>query len=395
MSGMQRFYDQEGEYVAIEDLIDHVRSHPLSTGRIIPMIIWGGFGVGKTAQIKNYGKSRGLEVRTYHPAHDVNGADIVGKAYHDQDSNETKYALPAWLPTEEDVPNGVLFIDELNRAPQEVLAGLMEPLGEGTIAQSGWKLPSGWNIIAAANPSEMGYMVQDLDEAMVDRMLHYAPGWDARHWGHWAGNNSIQKDIIDFALRHQGGLVSTGEAQLPLEIENKLRTTPRTLEYVSALYEEGMPEGLLRVVSQGLMGRDAAEAFVEMAQSESKPLAPEMILAEPRVDQNGQAFYAYEDLVYAWLREPTLGEEFLRVSTEMLVVHLIDKPSPSDDPRENRSGSLIGRYLALLPANLKEEALKSFTRSAPQWKNVLQAAMLGWSEVLSKQQKVFIQSKTS
>ena len=195
----------------------------------------GGMICHNTQSIKSYGKTRDLEVRTYHPAHDVNGADIVGKAYHDEESDETRYALPAWLPTEDDAPEGLLFIDELNRAPQEVLAGLMEPLGEGTIAQSGWELPRGWNIVAAANPSEMGYMVQDLDEAMVDRMLHYAPGWDARHWGSWAQSADLPPEIIDFALRHQGGLVVTGESQLPLEIEQKLRTTPRTLEYMGAL----------------------------------------------------------------------------------------------------------------------------------------------------------------
>lgn len=536
---MRRFYDIEGDFVPIDQLIDWVRAHPLRDGRILPIIIWGGFGVGKcvgpdtvisllhgtqkasdlwqqyhtstqsdpsggewsepseplsvpswdgsrirkgevvrlfrqrvqesgrritlengrsllstrrhrfwtpggwcadlqtgsqvaseegqwlrvissetevidgwvydlevrdfhsylaeglishnTQSIKSYGAQRNIEIRTYHPAHDVNGADIVGKAYHDEESDETRYALPAWLPTEDDAPEGMLFIDELNRAPQEVLAGLMEPLGEGTIAQSNWKLPRGWNIIAAANPSEMGYMVQDLDEAMVDRMIHYAPGWDARYWGIWAEGAGLPQEIIDFALRYQGGLVTTGETQLPLEIENKLRTTPRTLEYMGALYEPGMPEGLFRVCSQGLMGRDASEALRLLVEESDRPLEAEQILSEPLALQDGSSFYPYEEPINRWLQNNISGEDLIRSSSEKLVMSLVEEQPLGDTPREDRRASLAGRYLAYLPPHLRQVALKSFQRSAPQWIPLLEEAILAWSEVLARQQKVFTQ----
>ena len=537
-SSMRRFYDIEGDFVPIDQLIDWVRAHPLRDGRILPIIIWGGFGVGKcvaprtrvslswgelpaediwrqyhtstagspeegqwsapseeillpawdgrqivqgrvkhlyrqrvlemgrrlklqdgtsllstrkhrfwtpggwrrdlregemvlrngawvrvvhseleildgwvydlevedfhsylaegvvshnTQSIKAYGRERDIEIRTYHPAHDVNGADIVGKAYHDEESDETRYALPAWLPTEDDPPEGMLFIDELNRAPQEVLAGLMEPLGEGTIAQSGWKLPRGWNIVAAANPSEMGYMVQDLDEAMVDRMIHYAPGWDARHWGLWAESAGVPREIVDFALRYQGGLVTTGETQLPLEIENKLRTTPRTLEYIGALYEPGMPAGLFRVCSQGLMGRDAAEAFRLLVEENEEPLAAEQILSEPLPMQDGSHFYSYEEPVNRWLQNSISGEDLIRSSSEKLVMSLVGENPLGSTPKEDRRASLAGRYLAYLPPHLRQVALKSFQRSAPQWIPLLEESILAWSEVLARQQKVFTQ----
>lgn len=537
-SSMRRFYDIEGDYVPIETLIDWVRSHPLRDGRILPIIIWGGFGVGKcvdgqteisltgcrapiadlwnrlaenirgeplagqwadsreelflpswnedgleesrvlslyrqrvqevgveielrngrsvratrrhrfwtdrgwraapqigqeivcddgrwspvvrrepiwlddwvydlevenlhsyvaggivshnTQSIKSYARSREIEIRTYHPAHDVNGADIVGKAYRDENTDETRYALPAWLPTEDDPPKGMLFIDELNRAPQEVLAGLMEPLGEGTIAQSEWKLPQGWNIVAAANPSEMGYMVQDLDEAMVDRMIHYAPGWDARYWGLWAEEAGLSPDIIDFALRHQGGLVTTGETQLPLEIENKLRTTPRTLEYMGALYEPDMPEGLFRVCSQGLMGREASAALDQLVQSSEKPLSPEDILSEPIETDSGHV-YRYEETVSRWLSDPVEGEELIRSTAERLAMELVRYSPEGATPREDRRAALAGRFLAFLPPHLRSVAMQSIARSAPEWIPLLEESILAWSEVLARQQKIFTQ----
>jgi hypothetical protein len=358
----------------------------------------GGICTHNTQQIKAYGKARGIPVRTYAPAHDVNGSDIVGTAYRDPETNETRYALPEWLPTEDDPPEGVLFIDELNRAPQEVLAGLMEPLGEGTIAQSGWTLPRGWNIIAAANPSEMGYMVQDLDEAMVDRMVHYAPGWDARQWGRWAKSAGLDPSIVDFALRNQGkngqhGLVVSGEHQLPLEIQNKLRCTPRTLEYMSALYEPGMDEGLLRVCAEGLMGREGAEAFIEQLAEAERPLEAEFVLGEPWQPPpdssgiSGPMIYPYDDAVDRWSRDQITGDDLLMATAERLVIHLIGAELVSQEVKHNRTANLAGRFLARLPEHHRDATLESIGRSALPWLKIVQEATLGWQTALARQHR--------
>lgn len=388
---MQRFYEQEGEFVTLETLIDWVRAHPLRSGRMVPLIIWGGFGIGKTQQIKAYGDARNIKVITYAPAHDVDGSSIVGESYRDPETNQTTYAWPNWLPTEEkDGPKGVLFIDELNRANQEVLAGLMEPLGEGTIAQSGWKLPPGWNIVAAANPSEMGYMVQELDEAMVDRMIHYAPGWDARHWGKWAQSAGVDPEIIEFALRHQGegGLVVTGEAQLPLEIEQKLRCTPRTLEYMSALYEPGMPDGLLRVCAQGLMGREAGEAYIEQVAAEEKPLTAEEVLQEPTTGPDGQPVYPYDAAVQRWIHDPINGDDLLQVTAELVIIKLLNTELASKDVRHNRVAQLAGRFFARLPEHRRDFAMTSISRSCPEWQDVVMEATLAWLPKLAAQDQL-------
>src|ERR1039457_2777226 len=107
--GMQRFYEQAGEYVTFERLLDHLRSHPLADKRIVPLIVWGAAGLGKTQQIKGYARERGLKLITYHPAHDTSGADIVGKTTINEETGETVYAIPNFLPREGD-PDGILFI---------------------------------------------------------------------------------------------------------------------------------------------------------------------------------------------------------------------------------------------------------------------------------------------
>lgn len=409
---MRRFYEKEGEYVTIDELLSHVRDpdHRLPDGRCVPVCIWGGRGAGKTAQVKAFCDARNLEMRIYHPAHDKDGQDIVGTPIIDDETGKVSFALPDWLPTDED-SEGVWFIDEINRANEDVLAGLMEPLGEGTISQSGWKLPRGWQIVVAANPTEVGYGVSELDEAMIDRMLHYNPGWEAPVWGKWALGAGVSPDIVDFALRRTENLATAsdlGGFQLPKEIEEKLAATPRSLTYFAALYRREMPTRLLRVVGQGLIGRDAVDSFIEMISIEGRPLSGSLILSEPTPDPSrpGNALYAYDEYVRACEQSPIEGAELLHASVMQLVIELIDRELPkvvftedggwrpaaaADAPvhvrsapsaEQNRVAQLAGRFLAFLPPENRQEAFQLVARSAPRWQEQLREASDTWMEVL-------------
>lgn len=366
-----------------------------------------------TAQVKAFCEKHGLQIKVYHPAHDKDGQDIVGTPVVDEETGEVTYALPEWLP-KDDGSEGVWFIDEINRATEEVLAGLMEPLGEGTISQSGWVLPRGWQIVVAANPSETGYEVQELDDAMIDRLLHYNPGWEATTWAKWALGAGISPDIVDFALRRPEKLathssINLGTFQLPKEIEDALAATPRSLTYFAALYTPDMPERILRVVGQGLIGRDATDSFIEMRAVEGRPLPGSLIISEPTLDPRdpNNHIYVYDEYVRACEANPIEGTELLHASVEHLVVELIDRelprivvdaegrwrpansgdapevtqPAPSDD--QNRVAQLAGRFLAFLPSENRDEAFQLIARSAPHWHDQLRESTGKWLENLA------------
>lgn len=381
---MQTFDDSNDEFVVLEKLIDWLRQDDcrLSDGRFVPLLIWGAAGTGKTQQIKNYCKKHNLELKTYQPAHEVSGKDILGETMVNTETNKTEYALPAWLPEADTETHGIIFIDEINRAPEEVLAGLMEPLGEGTISQSGWKLPKNWSIIAAANPLELGYMVQPIDEAMVDRLLHYAPGWDSSHWASWATKAGIDQRIINFALMDPDNVFS-GEAVLPTEVTDKLKPTPRSYAYLSALYREGMPSGLLRVISDGILGVDHGEMFRDSL-IEEMPLSYEEILAG-----------SYDKKVHSWLSKLGPGQpgsSMINASLGIMTSALVDQDPVSSTPALSRNPEnggdvtafLLGRFLARIPRNTREEAFVSIAKSAPQWENVLRKATIFWERQFRK-----------
>lgn len=395
---MVRFFGKEGAHVSIEELLDWVRAHPLRDGRIIPVLLWGGAGIGKTSQVKAYCAERDLEIITYHPSHDQDGGAIVGQPVVDE-NGQTTYALPDWLPKDED-SRGVLFIDELNRANPDVLAGLMEVLGEGTISQSGWKLPEGWQIVCAANPREAGYHVNELDEAMVNRMLHYAPGWDAPEWVEWAEGSGVADEVIDFALRFRdqksrGGrpVVDVGEEQLPKEMLEKMRCTPRTLEYLAAVFEPGMEEGMLRVISEGLLGRDSAQAFRESLQSALRPLRAEEIFQVPEEDEYGRYLYAYDHTLAQWQGNLT-GQEYQKLvaaSIDRAIAYLRGRQPKQNrktgqvDVKANLPAQLFGRFLAMLQPGSRDSALMAVERSAPKWHPLVQEAYQIWTRKFAQQ----------
>jgi hypothetical protein len=362
--GLIRFDRQSGEFVSLEVLMDWVRAHPLPTGRIVPLCIWGSRGTGKTQQIKSWCKRRGLQLRTYHPSHDVDGSDIVGRPYIDEKTGRTAYALPSWLPVEADPP-GLLFMDEINRAPGPVMQGLMEPLGEGTVSQSGWQLPSHWQIIAAANPGEQGYDVGVMDDAMVDRLLHYAPGWDAASWTAWANDEKLPTEVIDFALSHKE-LVDAGETSLPLEVVDRLGATPRSFEYLAAVYRRDMPLGLLRVVAGGLLGRDVAPYFVELHNREERPFKFEDLLNS-----------GYEQTVIRWGRDREI--DMIAATNTHLVAGMLRR-----EPTEAEA-KVLSRYVALLPSVHREEAMKEIDRSAPGWLDLMTRWTKTWLNHLKHQ----------
>lgn len=379
---VHHFRKRPDEYYSVSQILAWVRDHPLPRdGRRIPVCFWGPRGIGKTAQVQSFCRQADLDLITYHPAHDVSGQDILGQQTIGE-GGKLRYAIPEFLPHGEDAGKGVWFIDEINRGNEEVLAGLMEPLGEGTISQSGWRIPDDWQIAVAANPYEKGYGVKELDVAMVSRMLHYNPGWESSLWANWAKQNGVHDDIINFTLKRTE-LLEIGSSktayQIPAEIAPKIVANPRSIEYFDALYEKGMPVELLRLIGYGLVGRDYTEAFILEAQHETEVVLPHEILTSPPDD-----IYKYDQRLIHWRNDP---EEYVRLvhgSMNLLAAELASRPAPvSDNPAESVDVQQIGRFVASLMPLQQEEALQVIMRACHGWHPAVKESTRIWKDALA------------
>lgn len=78
---------------------------------------------------------------------------------------------------------GVIFLDELNRAPREVQQAAFELVNDRRL--NGWRIPDGWRVVSAVNGNTNLYQVGEMDPALTDRffMVEFAPSFE--EWFEW------------------------------------------------------------------------------------------------------------------------------------------------------------------------------------------------------------------
>lgn len=192
-------------------LLDHVLRTNLQTpGPPTPVCVWGTHGIGKTALVEDFARSRGWGFVYLAPAQFEEMGDLHGLPVSDGD--KTRFAAPEWVPTQPGP--GILLLDDVNRADDRILRGLMPLLQRGEMMS--WRLPPGWQIVATANPEGGDYSVTPMDEAILTRFLHVTMVFEARAWARWALAAGVDPRGVSFVLTYPESV--TGR-----------RTTPRTL----------------------------------------------------------------------------------------------------------------------------------------------------------------------
>lgn len=179
----------------------------LSNHDLNRLLIYGGPGLGKTAILTSIiPEGYKLIVKTLSNETPDNFMlpKYVTVNGEDKATDIPKTWLPVYLPTgdpemdkalDEKCGKGLLFIDELSRATQQVLNVILPLLNEGTF--NGYKLGSGWTIIAASNRPEDDMCGQsDLGNALVNRfsILYFEPKADS--WAKWATTQSYISPVL-------------------------------------------------------------------------------------------------------------------------------------------------------------------------------------------------------
>jgi MoxR-like ATPase len=191
--------------------------------RPTPICIWGRHGLGKTASVISFAKKNEWKLAYCAPAQFEEMGDFHGLPIKVQDgkTSHTTYLPPDWVPKEEGP--GILLLDDINRADDRILRGLMQLLQN--FEMFSWKLPTKWQIVCTANPEDDEYSVTPMDEAMLTRLLHTNMVFDVKAWAAWATANEVDSRGINFVLTY------------PESVTGK-RTTPRSLVQVFSQIQE-------------------------------------------------------------------------------------------------------------------------------------------------------------
>jgi hypothetical protein len=163
---------------------------------------------------------------------------------------------------------GILLLDDINRADDRILRGLMQLLQN--FEMFSWTLPPKWQIVATANPEGGDYSVTPMDAAMLTRLLHVTMVFDVVAWAKWAKEHDVDPRGIDFVLMFPD--VLKGE-----------RTTPRSLvqffEQIKDIKDLKKEIDLVAILAQSALDPNAAATFLGYVNSDmEEAMSPEDIL---------------------------------------------------------------------------------------------------------------------
>jgi hypothetical protein len=162
-------------------------------GNELNIIISGHAGTGKTSILLAAAKELGWNLKYYSAATIDPYTDLVGLPVPNHELKTVEYFRPKEIDNAD-----VVFFDEANRADPKTLNTLFELIQFGSI--NGEKLPKLKCVVAAINPNDGTYNVDDLDPALLDRFDVYLQSEASIDFGYFRKKfgDRMASEVMDF-----------------------------------------------------------------------------------------------------------------------------------------------------------------------------------------------------
>jgi hypothetical protein len=236
-----------------------------------PTFIWGPPGVGKSDMVRQIRDGWAARLKASKVKERVglidfrailrDPVDLRGVPVPDLQRKRTVWLTPDDLPNEErDGKYGVLFLDELNAAGQDVQKACYGLVLDRKLAD--YFLPDGWVVVAAGNRQQDRSSAQRMPKALANRFAHIEVAANAKVWVEDFAMEHCHEWLVGF-MRWRPNLIHVQE-MLDKEgkdiADERKFPTPRSWAGVSDVCDA--PEDLLYTLAEGLVGQAAAAEFV-------------------------------------------------------------------------------------------------------------------------------------
>lgn len=297
-----------------------------------PVLLTGFHGVGKSEIVEQTAAELGiglivLDLSLLEPPDLIGLPKLNGKT--------TVFVPPDFLPTS---GRGILFIEEINRAPAHMQSPCMQLLTARKL--NDYVLPPGWMPGGAVNPDGHDYDVSTLDPALRSRFVEVTVIPDQQEWLKWAERQRLHQGVIDYVRSDES-------------IFDHPQSNPRAWKYVSDLMltaeRDGTDAHVLRTAIIGVVGAKRGPAFLKSLKSVEHPLSAKVILT---------SYDIHRARVRRWVENGKL--DLIFQSLLRLKKHL-QSQSEFKSVRANRSESKnMVRFLNDLPGDLRDDAQSFF-----------------------------------
>ncbi len=236
------------------------------------VMFWGGFGIGKSKIIQTLAMENEWQMIDVRLS-ELQPEDLVGIPHIIEDAlvKSTPPVLTG-VPaiSHSDVLDlkkpCIIFLDELNQAPQEVMKASFKLLNDRVIGDV--KLPDNWRIVAAGNL--VSSLVEELNPGIKNRMVHYHVEANVTEWLEYAlGGGNLHPGVVGYIDFNNSALVDKEEHYEKPHIFGFC--SPRSLEFASnALHTFDLSsknvydEKLLKLELSGAVGETAALGILNL-----------------------------------------------------------------------------------------------------------------------------------
>lgn len=233
-------------------------------------------GVGKTSAFQQAAEELGIGYIGLYAAA-LEGPDFMGLPEKNGKHQITQYLPPQFLPTEQAVmagqcpEKGILVLEEINRVPSDTISVLYPLLLEKKL--NGHQMAKGWAIGVTMNPDKLNYMVNALDDAMLDRFIAIEITPNIEDYLEYSQLNAPNEAVLSFLKKMPEMLLvvkSNGESSVFSK-----SPTPRGWTQVQLILNQSeLEKSLLKELVSGIVGPQASASFFNYM-SQQMPQIPD------------------------------------------------------------------------------------------------------------------------
>lgn len=291
--------------------------------------LWGAPGVGKSDLVAQIASDMGAELRDVRISLldpiDLKGFPVVDAAKK----------FMEWLPADflppmqvkegakmvQNPTTGVLFLDEMNSAPQSVQAAAYQLVLNRKIGA--YELPAGWSVIAAGNRTSDRSVVHAQPAALANRFIHLDYDVSVDDWSVWAAKNGIHSDLRAFIRFRPNLLHDFKPADNP-----RAFPSPRSWAFVNDVYQDHNGHDVEFELIKGTVGEGACAEFSAFVRLIKDLPTPDQILMDPegtRLPVNPAAQYAIATAMDSKVTEDNIErvlKYMIRLPTEFQVLFM-------------------------------------------------------------------------
>jgi len=165
-------------------------------------------------------------------------------------------------------PKAIIFLDELKRAPREVIQAMYPFLIDKQLHML--QMPRGTRVVTADNYAG-AYDLREPDEAFMSRLCHIDVEADINTWFEWAVDNDVHSKIRNFLISNPTMLMAIPKDQEEASVKYHANPDPRSwgnmvnrLEKYGRIPLTGSDEEkdhIIKTAIRGIVGLATCEAY--------------------------------------------------------------------------------------------------------------------------------------